>query len=192
MNEKLNYFNIHYNDYDNWYNKHNKEYNDQINFIRNLIPEGKGIEIGVGTGRFASALGIKYGIDISESMIKLARERNINAIKASAYSIPFPEKFFDFSLNMVTICFLDYPENAIAEAKRVSKNTVTVILDKNSEYIKKIIEKPVGFYKFARFYSLDEIIDIYKNLGFKNIKSSFQDFYIENKTIYRLSGVTGE
>lgn len=121
MEEKIDYFNRHYMDYDKWYDLHLKEYNDQINFIRSVIPEGNGIEIGVGTGRFAYALNIKYGIDISESMVSLAKMRGINALVASAYSIPYPDKYFDFSLNMVTICFLDFPEKAIMEAKEYQK-----------------------------------------------------------------------
>ncbi|AAT42621.1 class I SAM-dependent methyltransferase [Picrophilus oshimae] len=190
MDEKIEYFNEHYSDYDKWYDIHIKEYNDQINFIRSLIPGGTGIEIGVGTGRFAHTLNIKYGIDISESMVNMARKRGINAIVASAYEIPFPDKYFDFSLNMVTICFLDYPEKAIREAKRVSNQTITVILDKNSDYIKNIIKNPMGFYRYARFYSGEEIIDIYESLGFKDIKYKFQDFYTDNIS-YRLFAVSG-
>ncbi len=191
MEEKIDYFNRHYMDYDKWYDLHLKEYNDQINFIRSVIPEGNGIEIGVGTGRFAYALNIKYGIDISESMVSLAKMRGINALVASAYSIPYPDKYFDFSLNMVTICFLDFPEKAIMEAKRVSKDCITVILDKNCEYVNNIIKNPAGFYRYAKFYSFEEIMNIYKNTGFKDIKYKIQDFYTDNNVKYRLVAVSG-
>ncbi|WP_287960150.1 class I SAM-dependent methyltransferase [Acidiplasma sp.] len=191
MEEKIDYFNRHYMDYDKWYDIHIKEYGDQINFIRSVIPDGNGIEIGVGTGRFASALNIKYGIDVSESMVSLAKTRGINALVASAYSIPYPDKYFDFSLNMVTICFLDFPEKAIVEAKRVSKDCITVILDKNCEYINNIIKNPAGFYRYAKFYSFEEIMNIYKNTGFKDIKYKIQDFYTDNNVKYRLVAVSG-
>ncbi|WP_287951017.1 class I SAM-dependent methyltransferase, partial [Acidiplasma sp.] len=191
MEEKIDYFNRHYMDYDKWYDIHIKEYGDQINFIRSVIPDGNGIEIGVGTGRFASALNIKYGIDVSESMVSLAKTRGINALVASAYSIPYPDKYFDFSLNMVTICFLDFPEKAIVEAKRVSNECITVILDKNCEYINNIIKNPAGFYRYAKFYSFEEIMNIYKNTGFKDIKYKIQDFYTDNNVKYRLVAVSG-
>lgn len=39
-----------------------------------LLPNiGKGVEIGVGTGRFSAPLGIKLGVDPSWEMSKLAR-----------------------------------------------------------------------------------------------------------------------
>ncbi|KPV46043.1 SAM-dependent methyltransferase [Acidiplasma aeolicum] len=191
MEEKIDYFNRHYMDYDKWYDIHIKEYSDQINFIRSVIPDGNGIEIGVGTGRFASALNIKYGIDVSESMVSLAKTRGINALVASAYSIPYPDKYFDFSLNMVTICFLDFPEKAIVEAKRISNECITVILDKNCEYINNIIKNPAGFYRYAKFYSFEEIMNIYKSTGFKDIKYKIQDFYTDNNVKYRLVAVSG-
>jgi ubiquinone/menaquinone biosynthesis C-methylase UbiE len=37
----------------------------------------KGLEIGVGTGRFAKILGMEYGIDPSERMLSIAKERGI-------------------------------------------------------------------------------------------------------------------
>jgi len=43
-----------------------------------MLPEGgTGIEIGVGTGRFASQLGIKLGLEPSKSMASLARQRGM-------------------------------------------------------------------------------------------------------------------
>ncbi|WP_287961311.1 methyltransferase domain-containing protein, partial [Acidiplasma sp.] len=117
--------------------------------------------------------------------------RGINALVASAYSIPYPDKYFDFSLNMVTICFLDFPEKAIVEAKRISNECITVILDKNCEYINNIIKNPAGFYRYAKFYSFEEIMNIYKSTGFKDIKYKIQDFYTDNNVKYRLVAVSG-
>ena len=49
-------------EYDEWFIKNKNQYLSELNSIKNLIPKNKkGIEIGVGSGRFASPLGIKYG-----------------------------------------------------------------------------------------------------------------------------------
>jgi hypothetical protein len=40
------------------------------------------LEIGVGTGRFAEALGIEYGVDISGRALKFAKRR-ITVVKGS-------------------------------------------------------------------------------------------------------------
>ena len=58
-------FNKHYKKYDAWYDKHSHAYLPEVEAVKSLLPKkGKGLEIGVGTGRFASALGIKYGVEI--------------------------------------------------------------------------------------------------------------------------------
>jgi hypothetical protein len=46
--------------------------------LQQAIPIGrKGLEVGVGTGRFAQALNIPYGVEPSRAMANLARKRGI-------------------------------------------------------------------------------------------------------------------
>ena len=160
------YFDKHYRDYDEWYEEHPVEYREQLDFISKLLPEGHGVEIGVGTGRFASALGIGNGVDISENMARLATQRGIETIVADAVALPFRDKEFDFSLNMVTICFLDEPLETLKEARRISHVVVTVILDRECEYVEHIIRHRTGFYRFANFYTRGELERLYKEAGF--------------------------
>jgi hypothetical protein len=40
--------------YDIWFEMHSKEYNEQLEFLRTMIPKGRGIEMGVGTGKLAT------------------------------------------------------------------------------------------------------------------------------------------
>jgi len=64
--------------YDDWFNKHEKVYESELKAVRDLLPsKGKGIEIGVGSGRFAYPLSIGYGLDPSKKMLRLADERGI-------------------------------------------------------------------------------------------------------------------
>ena len=43
-----------------------------------------GIEIGVGTGRFAVPLGIRWGMDPSIRMVKMAKARGLQVVAARA------------------------------------------------------------------------------------------------------------
>ena len=54
--------------YDSWFDRNPYAYKSELKAISALIPKGKGIEIGVGTGRFAKPLGIKFGIEPSRKM----------------------------------------------------------------------------------------------------------------------------
>jgi len=60
----VNIFDRYYKRYDNWYEKNKFAYLSELKTVRKVLPrKGKGLEIGVGTGRFAAALGISTGID---------------------------------------------------------------------------------------------------------------------------------
>ena len=83
-------------EYDEWFIKNKNQYLSELNSIKNLIPKSKkGIEIGVGSGRFASPLGIKYGVDPSIEMTKLSRKRGIQVSMAVAEQLPFNDNTFD-------------------------------------------------------------------------------------------------
>lgn len=57
-------FNDHIAEYEAWFEKHPYVFRSEVAAIKQLLPHGKqlnGIGIGVGTGRFAKALGITDG-----------------------------------------------------------------------------------------------------------------------------------
>ena len=61
-------FEQHAQKYDQWFDQHADGYQAEIRAVRNGIPlSGLGVEIDVGTGRFAASLGIKLEIDPSGS-----------------------------------------------------------------------------------------------------------------------------
>ncbi len=70
---KTEVFDKYYMDYDNWFFKNELAYKAELNLIRKLIPKGKGLEIGVGTGRFAIPFGIQEGIEPSNKMAEIAK-----------------------------------------------------------------------------------------------------------------------
>jgi len=71
-------FDVYSEEYDRWYERNKFAYLSEIEALKKVVPKkGKGLEIGVGTGRFAHALGVSVGIDPSENMLQIARKRKI-------------------------------------------------------------------------------------------------------------------
>jgi len=60
-------FEVYSQEYDNWFVRNKDIYHAEINAIKQVIPKNKkGVEIGIGTGRFALPLGIKIGVEPSK------------------------------------------------------------------------------------------------------------------------------
>ncbi|MCD6310950.1 MAG: methyltransferase domain-containing protein [Elusimicrobia bacterium] len=160
--------------YDEWFEKHKFAYRTEVELLKKLVPSsGRGLEIGVGTGRFAEALGIKEGADISEKMLELAARRGVAATLAAAENLPYEKESFDFVLLMMTICFTDDPSQALKEAGRILKPggfIIAGIIDKNSSMGKGYRGKDSPFYKSATFFSAEELLHMLTEAGFGNFE----------------------
>lgn len=160
-------------EYEAWFDKNHWAYESELEAVRSQLPErGKGIEIGVGSGRFAGPLGIKIGVDPSSAMRALAEKRGIRTLDAKAEKLPFNDDSFDYALMVVTICFLDDVLAALRETCRILKADGVLVagfIDKNSflgkQYQKK--KSTSKFYQSARFYSVDDVIRSAKDAGFR-------------------------
>ena len=167
-------FQQHAKQYDEWFRKNHLVYKAELKAIKSLVPiDGYGMEIGVGTGRFAFPLGIKWGVDPSSKMMEIAQKRGINVVGGVAEKLPFSESLFDFVLMVTTVCFLDDINNAFMEAYRVVKKDgyfIIGLLDRNSPlariYLKNKNENI--FYKESTFYTVDEVVEDMKLSGFDN------------------------
>lgn len=157
--------------YDAWFDRNQNAYLSEFYAFKKLIPrKGLGLEIGVGTGRFASLLGVKVGLDISVPMMKLASERGVLCVKGKAEELPFIDNTFDYVLITTSLCFFKYPNKALKEANRVLKIGGRIIIgfvDKNSFLGKKYKTKKSDFYKNAKFFSKNEIKKLLVSAGFK-------------------------
>jgi len=168
-----NIFERYYKKYDSWYDKNKFAYLSELTAIRKVCPKkGKGLEIGVGTGRFAAALGIKYGIDPSSKMLEIAKKRGIKTSPGKGEKLPYRNKAFDYAALIITLCFVENPKRVLRESRRVLKNSgriIICIVDKNSflgEFYKK---KKSVFYKKAHFFNVAEVTDLLKTAGFNSI-----------------------
>ena len=91
--------------YEDWFERNKFAYKSEVQAIKELLPQGKkGIEIGVGSGRFAVPLGIKTGVDPSPRMRKIAQQKGIKVIDAVAEELPFKNSQFELALMVTSIC----------------------------------------------------------------------------------------
>jgi ubiquinone/menaquinone biosynthesis C-methylase UbiE len=122
-------FESHTRRYESWFAQHEAAYLSELRVVRELLPDpGLGLEIGVGTGRFANPLGIAIGTDPSLRMLEHARRRGIAAVCAVAEALPFRHDVFDHALIVTTICFVDDARAMLSEACRVLKPEGALVL----------------------------------------------------------------
>jgi len=86
------------------------------------------LEVGVGTGRFASALGADEGVDASDAALLYAARRGIDVRLGRAEKLPYPSRRFGAVLMAFTLCFLDDPERAFLECGRVLKKDARAVV----------------------------------------------------------------
>ena len=175
---KTDVFSEHVEAYEAWYEKYPVVYHAELAAIKEQLlklPENiKGIEVGLGTGRFAQPLGIKEGIEPSTEMAKIAMKRGIEIMEGVAERLPYSDLHFDFVL-FVTICHLKDIKAAFAQAHRVLKHGGAIIigfLDKDQPIAKQYKEKRdrSNFFKHASFYPVNRIEKLLKEAGFKNFE----------------------
>jgi len=161
--------------YEMWFEKHSSLYDAEIEAIRKILPPFKnGIEIGIGSGRFAVPFGITTGIEPSAKMAEIARSKGIEVIDGIAEDLPIGNETFDFALMVTTICFVDDPLLSLQNIYRILKPDSYVIIgfvDRDSalgqEYEKNRLNS--RFYREACFYGTNEVIRLLKKTGFSEI-----------------------
>ena len=179
-------FDENYEQYEEWFENNKYAYLSELKAIKHFIPEDKkgknpvgitsnGVEIGIGSEKFAVPLGIKVGVDPSKAMAKLARERGLKDYIGVGEKLPFENSSFDFALMVTTICFLDDVEKSFSEVKRILKPGGSFIIgfvDKHSPLGKQYLryKNENVFYKIAKFFSTKQVLEILKNTGFKDFE----------------------
>ncbi len=158
-------------EYDSWYERHRDIYEAELKALEDIVkkyPSPK-LEIGVGTGRFASRLGVEYGVDPDEAMLEYASRRGIKVVKGVGEELPFPGEKFYAVLIITTLPFFRDARKVIGEAYRVLKPDGALVLGfiprnsffgrKYEEYGKKGDER----FRDAHFYTMDEVENLLEN-----------------------------
>ncbi|MBN1794010.1 MAG: class I SAM-dependent methyltransferase [Candidatus Omnitrophica bacterium] len=181
-------FNRYYQRYDAWYEKNTFAYLSELAALKKAIPrEGMGIEIGVGTGRFAAPLGISIGIDPSQKMIAIARQRGVHVCLGKGEQLPFKRSGFDYAALIMTLCFAADPLEVLRETNRVLQKDgriVVAIIDKYSFLGEKYQQKKGIFYEEARFFGVEELTHLLVKTGFESF------FYYQ--TLFHAPDTLGE
>jgi SAM-dependent methyltransferase len=158
--------------YETWFDRYPLAYASELRAIRELLPEtGEGLEVGVGTGRFAAPLGVRVGVEPSRAMGKLAIERGVQVRFGVAEYLPCEDASFDYLLLVVTVCFLDDVYLSLREAYRALRPGGYILIgfiDRVSRLgraYEKFMEDNV-FYREATFFSTDEVVFYLSQVGF--------------------------
>lgn len=177
-------------EFDAWFDKNRIIFESELlaekYFIKN---PGKAVSIGVGSGIFASKLGIKYGVEPSEGMAELARKRGIEVKIGVAENVPFPDNWFDTVLLGTVLSYAKDSQKAVNEAFRILKpggHIVVSFLTREGSYamlydlaylrgrhdpeISPKYPYPVKFIQGAHWHSTGEITSLLKNAGFTDLK----------------------
>jgi ubiquinone/menaquinone biosynthesis C-methylase UbiE len=168
-------FDEHAGDYDTWFDEHNSVYQAQVRMLRRAVPGfQRGLEVGIGSGRFAVPLGISRGIDPSQNLTLMAKLRDIEVARGEAEHLPYRAGSFDFVLMMTVICFLDDIQRAFHEVHRVLEHRGTLVtgfIEAGGEIFQKYRHQPIKgqFLQFATFRTIDEVYSFFKDAGFEDI-----------------------
>lgn len=171
--------------YDDWFLQNEFILQSELAAIRELLPEGEGIEIGVGTGLFASALGIKVGVEPAPAMAARAQARGIEVYQGVAEGLPIADQRYDFALMVTVDCFLRDVTAAFREVHRILVESgffVIALIDRDTPlgkmYEKKRSES--AFYCHATFHSAQESKGLLEATGFRIQAARQTIFSLEN------------
>jgi SAM-dependent methyltransferase len=173
-------------EYDTWFDGEGSLiFSLEVQAFRELSPSlpRPWLEIGVGSGRFAQALGIDTGVDPSIRLVEIAKRRSVTALLGRGEQELFNEESFGTVFLIVTLCFLDSPLEVLKEARRIllpgGKLVLGLVLKESPWGQFYQLKKTQGhrFYKYATFYSCDEVVRLIVQAGFvtdKIVSTLFQ------------------
>lgn len=161
--------------YDAWFENEGKLIFDiEVSAFQKVTPQlpRPWLEVGVGSGRFAQALGIETGIDPSGKMLEMARRRGITVFKTRGEEKFFDAETFGTVFLIATLCFVASPLDVLREAYRVLKEEGKIVLGlvlQDSPWGKHYLAKKKEghpFYKHATFYRYQEVVQFLEHSGF--------------------------
>jgi ubiquinone/menaquinone biosynthesis C-methylase UbiE len=162
------------------WNKKNYYYHKLLGrYYSYLIPkESKVLEVGCGTGDLLNSVNPGYGVglDISEELIKIARNKysNYKFIVSDAENFEFNENF-DYVIISDLIGFLLDIQNALKNIKKVCHDKTRIIIN-SYNYLWEPALKIAEFFRFKQkqpllnWLSVKDIIGLLELEGFETVK----------------------
>ncbi|HLF93483.1 MAG TPA: class I SAM-dependent methyltransferase [Planctomycetota bacterium] len=175
--EEIRIFDENVEHYDRWFQENSGTYQAELEALRRVVStEGRAIEIGAGTGRFSSQLGIRFGVEPAGRMAKSAKARGLAAVQALGEYLPFKDRSFDLALLVTVLCFVADPAKLLRETARVLAPQGRLVIG----YIDRatplggLYESKKGsslFYRSARFRTAQETEDLVVEAGYAIVGS---------------------
>lgn len=159
--------------YDAWYETHSAAYASELAALKACLPgHGVGLEVGVGSGRFAAPLGVRYGVEPSRALAARAAARGVEVVEGVAEALPFEDERFDYALMVTTLCFLDDVRAAFREAHRVLRPGgifAVGFIDRESPLGRRLLRERERspFYREADFHAAAEVEAALREAGFQ-------------------------
>lgn len=153
-------------EYDAWFEEEGKLiFAIEVKALREVLPllPRPWLEVGVGSGRFAQALGIETGIDPSAKLLEMAKKRGITVFRARGEEQFFNKETFGTAFLILTLCFVASPLAILREAHRIlkpeGKAVLGLVLRESpwGEFYQERKQEGHRFYKHATFYRYQEV-----------------------------------
>ncbi len=177
-------------DFDKWFSKNKIVFESEFLAEKHFLSNPKNsVSIGVGSGLFASRLGIEYGVESSKEMAKLAEKRGIKVKIGTAEKVPFEDERFDTVLLSTILSYVDDPQKAVSEAYRILKHNGYIVVSflaregsyalmydlaylrgKHDSETAPKYPYPVKFIKDTHWHSTKEVSNLLKKAGFVDLK----------------------
>jgi ubiquinone/menaquinone biosynthesis C-methylase UbiE len=160
-------------EFDAWFRRNGRVYLSELNALKAAGPTGRILDLGVGSGVFASRIGVHLGVDVSRNMLEISRKRGLRVLQADVKNLPIRDDSFDSVIVSFTICFADDALAMLNEAFRVLREKGRLVLGEitlDSEWGRAYsIEGKKGhrFYGKARFFTLRETLSLLSKSGFR-------------------------
>jgi ubiquinone/menaquinone biosynthesis C-methylase UbiE len=162
--------------YDSWYDgKGRLAFEIELAALRPLLAElpNPWLEVGVGTGRFAQALGIPLGIDPSPALLAKARQRGIEVLYGEGEELVFRAGSFGTVFLLTTWEFLNDPPKVLRECRRVLKaggRLVNAYLDRDGKWGASYVERGRQghpLFSHAHFDRYEDVTRLTEQAGFE-------------------------
>jgi len=165
-------------EYDDWYSQKKGAFVDRVetDLAHSMLKLESGmtvLDVGCGTGNFSMKLAgmgcIVTGIDVSEEMLNVAREKaaekslSISYLQMDATELIYQEEIFDAVVSIAAVEFIEDTAQAVKEMFRVAKvggqiliGTINSDSDWGDYYqAKKLQENSI--YHYAAFKTIDDL-----------------------------------
>jgi len=166
--------------YDSWYDgKGRMAFEIELAALRPLLAElpKPWLEVGVGTGRFAQALGIPLGIDPSPALLAKARQRGIEVLYGEGEELVFRAGGFGAVFLLTTWEFLADPLRVLRGCRRVLADDgrlVNAYLDRDGKWGASYVERGRQghpLFSHARFETYEDVKRLTEQAGFEVVKT---------------------